>query len=263
LSLDINHLLQSAKEAAVIGGQILKEYFKEIKQRDIEEKSKRDFVTYVDKKSEERIRNFLLSVYPDHAFLGEEDGILGNKNSDYLWIVDPLDGTKNYINGFDIFAVSVALKYKDEVIAGSIYIPMLDKLYWASKGNGAYMNGSPIKVSKRDKNLALVATGFPFRSVEDIDRYLNAFREAMITFSAVRRPGAAAVDLAYTAEGVFDGFFEMKLSIWDIAAGYLLIKEAGGIFTNFEGKEILDGNVIAGNPIIYQYLKDIVNRTLK
>ena len=260
--MNLENLLQSTKEAAVIGGQILKEHFKEIKQKDIEEKSRRDFVTYVDKKSEERIRNFILSVYPDHAFLGEEDGIIGNKDSEYLWIVDPLDGTKNYINGFDIFAVSVALKYKDEIITGSIYIPMLDKLYWASKGNGSFMNGHPIKVSNRDKNLALVATGFPFRRIEDIDKYLNAFREAMITFSAVRRPGAAAVDLAYTAEGVFDGFFEMKLSIWDIAAGYLLIKEAGGVFTNFEGKELLDGNVIAGNPNIYNDLKEIVKKTL-
>ena len=260
--MDLDKYIQSAKEAAVIGGQILKEHFKDIKQKDIEEKSRRDFVTYVDKKSEERIRNFLLSVYPDHAFLGEEEGIIGNKESAYLWIVDPLDGTKNYINGFDIFAVSVALKYKDDIIAASIYIPILDKLYWAGKGSGAYMNGEKISVSGRDKNLAIVATGFPFRRVEDIDRYLNAFREAMIRFSAVRRPGAAAVDLAYTAEGVFDGFFEMKLSVWDIAAGYLLIKEAGGIFTNFEGNEILDGNVIAGNKKIYEELKQIVEKTL-
>ena len=260
--MDIDKYVQTAKEAAVIGGQILKEHFKEIKSKDIEEKSKRDFVTYVDKKSEERIRNFILSVFPEHAFLGEEEGILGNKNSDYLWIVDPLDGTKNYINGFDIFAVSVALKYKNEIIAGSIYIPMLDKLYWAGKNQGSYMNGEKIKVSKREKNLAVIATGFPFRSIEDINIYLNAFKEAMITFSAVRRPGAAAVDLAYTAEGVFDGFFEMKLSIWDIAAGYLLIKESGGIFTNFEGKEELDGNVIAGNNVIYKELKNIVEKTL-
>ncbi len=261
--MDYQTYLQATKEAAVIGGQILKEHFKAIKKNDIHEKSRRDFVTYVDKRSEERIRNFILSSFPDHAFLGEEDGIVGNKDSEFLWIVDPLDGTKNYINGFDIFAVSVALKYKDEIIAGSIYIPILDKLYWASKGNGAYMNGSRIKVSNRNKDMAIVATGFPFRRIEDIDRYLNAFREAMITFSALRRPGAAAVDLAYTAEGIFDGFFEMKLSIWDIAAGYLLIKEAGGVFTNFDEKEELDGNVIAGNKEIYEELLRIVKTTLK
>lgn len=260
--MNIENYIQTCKEAATIGGQILKEHFKHIQKKDIEEKGKKDFVTYVDKKSEERIRNFILSIYQDHAFLGEEDGIIGNKESDFLWIVDPLDGTKNYINGFDIFAVSVALQYKNDIIAGSIYIPMLDKLYWAGKGKGAYLNGTKIKVSNKEKELAIVATGFPFRRIEEIDKYLKAFRETMIRFSAVRRPGAAAVDLAYTAEGVFDGFFEMKLSIWDIAAGFILVKEAGGIFTNFEGKEILDGNVIAGGEKIYKELKEIIQQTL-
>ncbi len=260
--MELDSYIQTAKEAAVLGGSILKEYFKKIKKEDIEYKSRKDFVTYVDKKSEERIRNFILSVYPEHAFLGEEEGVIGNRESEYIWIVDPLDGTKNYINGFDIYAVSVALKKGDEIIAGSIYIPMLDKLYWAGKGLGAYMNGEKIKVSNRPKDMAIIATGFPFRYVEDIDRYLKAFREAMITFSAVRRPGAAAVDLALTAEGVFDGFFEMKLSVWDIAAGYLLVEEAGGVFTNFEGKKILDGNVIAGGKDIYDELYKIVKKTL-
>ncbi len=257
-----DRFIQAAKEAAVIGGQILKENFKHVKKMDIELKGIKDFVTYVDKTSEERIREFLLSKFPEHAFLGEEEGKIGNPESEYLWIVDPLDGTKNYINGFEIFAVSVALQKGRDIIAGAIYIPMMDKLYWAGKGIGAYMNGEKINVSNRTKDYAVVATGFPFRYIEEIDLYLKAFREAMITFSAVRRPGAAAVDLALTAEGVFDGFFEMKLSVWDIAAGYLLVKEAGGIFTNFEGKEILDGNVIAGNESIYRDLKSIVEKTL-
>lgn len=260
----MKEFLQTAKEAAIIGGQILKENFKHIKSKDIEEKGRKDFVTYVDKTSEERIRDFILSKYPNHAFLGEEDGILGDKNSSLIWIVDPLDGTKNYINGFEIFAVSVALmdREKDEILVGAIYIPMLDKLYWASKSNGAFMNGNKIFVSNRSRELAIIATGFPFRHIEEIDMYLKAFREAMIRFSAVRRPGAAAVDLAYTAEGVFDGFFEMKLSIWDIAAGALLVKEAGGIYTNFEGNFVLDGNVIAGGEKIYKELKDIVEKNL-
>lgn len=254
--------VQAAKEAAVIGGQILKEHFKHIKKLDIELKGLKDFVTYVDKTSEERIKDFLLDKFPEHAFLGEEEGKTGNPDSEYIWIVDPLDGTKNYINGFEIFAVSVALQKGEDIIAGAIYIPMFDKLYWAGKGTGAYMNGEKIEVSNRTRDYAVIATGFPFRYIEEIDTYLKAFREAMITFSAVRRPGAAAVDLALTAEGVFDGFFEMKLSVWDIAAGFLLIKEAGGIFTNFEGKEVLDGNVIAGNESIYRDLKEIVEKTL-
>ncbi len=260
--MDIDNFIQTAKEAAVLGGSILKENFKKIKKEDVEYKARKDFVTYVDKKSEERIRNFILSVYPEHAFLGEEEGVIGNKESEYIWIVDPLDGTKNYINGFDIYAVSVALKKGNEIIAGSIYIPMLDKLYWAGKGKGAFLNGERIQVSDRPKEMAIIATGFPFRYVEEIDRYLKAFREAMIRFSAVRRPGAAAVDLALTAEGVFDGFFEMKLSVWDIAAGSLLVEEAGGVFTNFEGKKELDGNVVAGGKEIHRELFDIVQKTL-
>ena len=141
-------------------------------------------------------------------------------------------------------------------------MPVLDKLYWAGKDQGAYLNGEQIRISNRPVEMALVSTGFPFRYIEELDNYLKAFREAMITFSAIRRPGAAAVDLALTAEGVFDGFFEMKLSVWDIAAGVLLIKEAGGVFTNFEGKEVLDGNVIAGSPHIHEELYKIVKKTL-
>lgn len=260
--MDIEKFIQTAKEAAVLGGYILKENFGRLKREDVEYKAKKDFVTFVDKLSEDRIRNFILSSYPEHCFLGEEEGISGSKESEYQWIVDPLDGTKNYINGFEIFAVSVALQKNNEIIAGAIYIPMLDKLYWAGKGKGAYLNGSRITVSDRPVDMAIIATGFPFRYEEEIDVYLKAFREAMVTFSAVRRPGAAAVDLAMTAEGVFDGFFEMKLSKWDIAAGVLLIEEAGGVFTNFKGSRELDGNVVAGGKNIHRILFDIVQRTL-
>ncbi|NPA12521.1 MAG: inositol monophosphatase [Aquificae bacterium] len=254
--------VQTAKEAAVIGGHILKENFRKIKNDDVEYKAKKDFVTYVDRLSEERIKDFILSKHPNHSFFGEEEGISGNKNSVYRWIVDPLDGTKNYINGFEIFAVSVALEENGEIVAGAIYIPILDKLYWAGKGQGAYVNGNQMRVSDRPTDRAIITTGFPFRYEEEIDNYLKAFREAMITFSAVRRPGAAAVDLAMTAEGVFDGFFEMKLSKWDIAAGSLMVEEAGGVFTNFQGKKELDGNVVAGGERIYKILFDIVQRTL-
>lgn len=255
----MNNFVQTAKEAALIGGGILKENFKKIKKSDIETKGIKDFVTYVDKLSEERIRSYILSKYPDHSFLGEEDGKFGN--SDYVWVVDPLDGTKNYICGFEIFAVSVALIHKGDIIAGSIYVPILDKLYWAGKGEGAYLNGERIKVSDRPIESAVVSTGFPFREIKELDSYLSMLREAMITFSGVRRPGAAAVDLALVAEGVFDGFFEMKLSIWDIAAGILLIKEAGGICTNFDGGEdFSSGDIIAGGEKIYNVLFDIVNK---
>lgn len=253
--------LQVAKEAAVIGGSILKENFRKIKSSDIQSKGIKDFVTYVDRLSEERIRNYILSVYPDHSFLGEEDGSFGN--SEFVWIVDPLDGTKNYIAGFEIFAVSVALRHENEYIAGAIYVPMLDKLYYAEKGGGAYLNGQRIRVSDRPVQSAMVATGFPFRNIKELDSYLAMLKEAFITFSGVRRPGAAAIDLAMVAEGVFDGFFEMKLSIWDIAAGALLVEEAGGIFTDFEGKKDLSsGNIIAGGQNIHRVLFEIVSKNL-
>ncbi|MCX7738926.1 MAG: inositol monophosphatase [Hydrogenothermaceae bacterium] len=253
--------LQVAKEAAIIGGSILKENFKKIKTADVESKGVRDFVTYVDRLSEERIKNYILSVYPDHSFLGEEEGRFGS--SEFVWIVDPLDGTKNYISGFEIFAVSVALQREEECLVGAIYVPMLDKLYYAERGGGSYLNGQRVRVSSRPVGNAVVATGFPFRDTEELDSYMAMLRDAFITFSGVRRPGAAAIDLAMVAEGVFDGFFEMKLSVWDIAAGTLLVEEAGGKFTDFQGKKDLSsGNVIAGGENVYSVLFDIVRRHL-
>lgn len=255
----MENYIQVAKEAAIIGGNVLKENFKKLKKSDIEIKGIKDFVTYVDRTSEERIRNYILKNFPEHAFLGEEDGKFGN--NDLVWVVDPLDGTKNYICGFEIFAVSVALMDKKTPIVGSIYIPMLDKLYWAAKGYGAYLNGDKIKVSNRSIEQSVVATGFPFRHTDELDNYLKMLKQAMITFSGVRRPGAAAIDLAMVAEGVFDGFFEMKLSLWDIAAGVLLIEEAGGMYSDFEGKKDLSsGNIAAGSKSIYDVLFNIVNQ---
>lgn len=254
--------LQTAKEAAIIGGSILKENFKKIKTVDIESKGVKDFVTYVDRLSEERIRNFILSTYPEHSFLGEEEGSFGN--SEFVWVVDPLDGTKNYISGFEIFAVSIALMREGECLVGAIYVPMLDKLYYAEKGSGAYLNGKRIKVSNRPIQNSVVATGFPFRSTRELDSYISMLKEAMVTFSGVRRPGAAAIDLALVAEGVFDGFFEMKLSLWDIAAGALIVEEAGGKFSDFEGrKDLSSGNIIAGGEDIYRVLFEIVNRNIE
>ncbi len=251
--------IQVAKEAAIIGGNVLKENFKKLKKSDIEIKGIKDFVTYVDRTSEERIRSYILKNFPDHAFLGEEDGKYGNNN--LVWVVDPLDGTKNYICGFEIFAVSVALMDKNKPIVGCIYVPMLDKLYLAAECYGAYLNGEKIKVSNRPIEQSVVATGFPFRYTDELDNYLKMLKQAMITFSGVRRPGAAAIDLAMVAEGVFDGFFEMKLSLWDIAAGVLLIEEAGGVYSDFEGKKDLSsGNVIAGSQEIYDVLFKIVNQ---
>lgn len=251
--------LQVAKEAAIIGGSILKENFKKIKMVDIESKGVRDFVTYVDRLSEERIRNYILSIYPNHSFLGEEEGSFGN--SEFVWIVDPLDGTKNYISGFEIFAVSVALRRDNEYLVGVVYVPMLDKLYYTEKGGGAYLNGQRIRVSSKPVENAVVATGFPFRNIRELDSYIAMLRDAFITFSGVRRPGAAAIDLAMVAEGVFDGFFEMKLSIWDIAAGALLVEEAGGRFTDFQGnRDLSSGNIIAGGEPVYSKLFEIVQR---
>ena len=153
--------LEVAKEAALIGGGILKENFKKLKKSDVEVKGVKDFVTYVDKLSEERIRNHILKNFPDHAFLGEEDGKFGE--NEYTWVVDPLDGTKNYVCGFEIFAVSVALLKNNDPMVGVVYVPMLDKLYWGEKGYGSYLNGERLRVSNREVGQAVVSTGFPFK----------------------------------------------------------------------------------------------------
>ena len=253
--LELKELVRSAREASVIGGLVLKENFRKVMDENIEEKAEKDFVSYVDRTSEERIREFLEKKYPDHSILGEEGG--GEEKEGFVWVIDPLDGTKNYIAGFPIFGVSVGLMYNGEPVAGSVYVPALESLYWAGKGLGAYKNGRRIKVSTTsEKRLCVVAYGFPSRAKRDLEIYWRIFREIFDKVAAMRRPGAAAVDLCLTAEGVFEGMVEFELHVWDICAGVVILEEAGGKFRVIEesGKK----DVIASNGLLQDYLEEVV-----
>jgi len=245
----VSTLLDVAADAARAGGEILEGYWRSLPRGAISEKKKNDFVTRADKESEEIIAARIRERFPRDGFLGEEGGRRGDGEEARIWIVDPLDGTTNFIAGFPFWCVSVAAREKGKIVAGVVWDPLRTELYAAERGGGAFRNGERLRVTKQP-NLdgAFLATGFPFRSKERIDLYLALFRALFLRARAIRRAGSAALDLANVAAGVFDGFFEFQLSIWDIAAGSLLIEEAGGRVTDFNGlrNHWRSGNVVAG-----------------
>jgi len=221
----------------------------------VKHKTFNDFVSEVDRAAEQAIINVLKHAYPEHAILAEESGAQGD--SEYLWIIDPLDGTTNFLHGFPQYAVSIALSHKQTLTQAVVYDPGRNELFTASRGRGAYLNDRRLRVSKRIKLAdALIGTGFPFRELEHLDAYMDMFRDIVKNTAGVRRAGAASLDLAYVAAGRLDGFWEIGLGPWDIAAGNLLIQEAGGLIGDFEGNAgYLDsGNVVGGNPKIFAQL---------
>lgn len=245
--------LEIAVKAAKLAGQIIVEHLGKISKRDIDLKKASDFVTTVDKESEKVIIGTIKKHFPDHLFLAEES-LKECGGETYRWIIDPLDGTTNYIHSYPVFSISIALEYGGEIIAGVILDPLRNELFWTEKGSGAYLNCSSIEVSKVYMEEGLITTGFPFRSKEIIDTYMKLFKNVFLKVSDLRRSGSAALDLAYLACGRCDGFFELGLSPWDIAAGSLLIKEAGGIVTDFKGGNdyLWTGNIVAGNPEVHK-----------
>ena len=245
--------LEIAVKAVKLAGQIVVEHLGKISKKDIDIKQASDFVTFVDRESEKIIIDTIKKHFPDHLFLAEESLKECGKET-FRWIIDPLDGTTNYIHSYPVFSISIALEYAGEIIIGVILDPLRNELFWAEKGSGAYLNCSSLEVSQVTVSESLVATGFPFRSKEMIDTYLKLFKNLFLKVSDLRRAGSAALDLAYLASGRCDGFFELGLSPWDIAAGSLLIKEAGGIVTDFGGGNdyIWTGNIVAGNPEIHK-----------
>ncbi len=259
---ELAHLCSLAVEAAKRGGKVLVDHFGHIRPHEIHEKALNDFVTSVDLESESVIHEFLRHETPDIGFLGEETG--GSKEQSHrVWVVDPLDGTKNYIHGFPFFAVSIALLQDGQPVVGVVLDPVREDLFFGYLGGGAYRNGERIHVSSATSlRGTLIATGFPFRSKDRLPAYLVAFREIFLRASGVRRAGSAALDLAYTAMGVFDGFFEFGLSLWDIAAGVLLIQEAGGQVHDFQGGTayLQTGNIIAGTPAVVQALVPLIRQ---
>lgn len=262
---NLRKYLNVAREAALQAGAVLKEHFGKLNPSMIDEKAKNDFVTDVDKKSEEIIKNYIRYHFHDHDILAEESAAESN-SSPFRWIVDPLDGTSNYIHGLTNFAVSIALEHEGELIAGLIYEPQREIIYSATKGQGTFRNDKRIRVSQTETlNTSLIATGFPFRIKDVIDTYLKAFRELFMHASGIRRGGSACLDLAYTAEGIFGGFFECDLSPWDMAAGALLVKEAGGVVTDFKGGDhyLKTGNIIAGTNAVHKDMLKIIQEIFR
>jgi myo-inositol-1(or 4)-monophosphatase len=249
-----------AIEAARAAGVIIIRAMKRLDTIKIAEKQPNDFVTEVDQRVEQEIISIIKKSYPTHSILGEESGI--TEGDDYQWIIDPLDGTRNFIHGFPYFAVSIAVSYRNKIEHGVIYDPLRQELFTATRGRGAQLNDRRIRISARKKvEECLFGTGFAQRHA-DKDNALptKLFETILPTCGDIRRMGAAALDLAYVACGRLDGFWEMGLKPWDIAAGQLMIKEAGGIVCDFEGGEdyLKSGNIVAANPaIIRQLLKNI------
>lgn len=246
-------MLTIAVKAARKAGTIINRAAQDVSAIKVLNKTFNDFVSEVDHASEQAIIETLKEAYPNHSFLGEESGQEIN-NAEYLWIIDPLDGTTNFLHGFPQYAISIALVHQGQLSQAVVYDPTNNLLFTASKGRGAFLNDRRIRVSQRTKlQMALIGTGFPFRDFQHLDTYMAMLKDMIKQTSGIRRPGAAALDLAYVAAGWTDGFWEIQLSPWDIAAGGLLIKEAGGIVADFEGNEhwIHSGNIVAGNPKIF------------
>jgi len=254
-------VIEAASNAALRAGSHILDNLGKLRSDDIGLKQASDFVTTVDRKSEEIIVRALRDDFPEYGFLAEEAMRDQAVPGGMRWIIDPLDGTTNFIHGYPMFAVSIALEHDGGIVAAVVLDPLREELFTALKGGGAYLGGRIIQVSGRtDLSACLVATGFPFRQKNVLDRYMELFKRIMGRVSDIRRAGAAALDLSHLASGRCDGFFELGLSPWDIAAGGLLITEAGGIITDFGGGDgFLDsGNVIAGVPVLHPALLEEV-----
>lgn len=260
----MNPITTIAVRAARSAGNVIMRHLENVESIQFSNKDKNDFVSQVDLEAEAVIIETLRKAYPDYGFLAEESGLQEGK-SDYQWIIDPLDGTTNFRHGFPQFSVSIALAKNGQLINGVVYDPVRQELFTAAKGEGAYLDNRRIRVSKqRGLDEALLGTGFPFADMDYVDVYLATFKALMTKTAGIRRPGSAALDLAYVACGRIDGFWEMNLKPWDLAAGALLIKEAGGLVGDFGGGEqyLANGNIIAGNAKVFKELLQTIGPLL-
>lgn len=252
--------LNIAVRAARQAGKIILRFLDRLEGLKYEDKSRNDFVSEVDRAAESAIIQELRARFPHHAILAEESGPQGD-NSDFQWIIDPLDGTTNYLHGFPQYAVSIALRYRGQLECAVVYDPLREELFTAARGEGALLNGRRIRVANRPSlDGALIGTGFPFRDHRHIDAYLGMFKAMTLATAGIRRPGSASLDLAYVACGRTDGFWELGLSPWDCAAGALLIREAGGIVTDLVGGQrfLETGHIVAGNPHIHRAMLKLI-----
>ena len=253
-------MLTIAVKAARRAGHIISRASLDLSQLTVSTKQQSDYVTEVDKAAEAAILEVIREAYPSHAILAEESGSLG-PDSEYQWIIDPLDGTTNFIHGFPQYAISIGLAHKGVLQQAVVYDTNRNELFTATKGAGAFLNEKRIRVSKRARLAeSLIGTGFPYRSFGHIEAYLAIFRELTEKTSGMRRPGAASLDLAYVAAGRLDGFWEFGLSPWDMAAGALLIAEAGGLVGDLRGEPdyLASGNIVAGTPKIFSQLLQVL-----
>ncbi len=262
-SPNLHPMINVAVKAARAAGAIINRAALDVEAVRISQKQVNDFVTEVDHASEQVIIETLLTAYPGHGIHAEESGRThGAKDSECVWIIDPLDGTTNFIHGFPVYCISIALAVRGKIEQAVIYDPSRNDLFTATKGRGAYQNDRRLRVSKRTRlKECLISTGFPFREGDDFNKYLAMMGQVMQRTAGLRRPGAAALDLAYVAAGFTDGFFETGLQPWDVAAGSLLVTEAGGLVGNFTGEaEFLEQKeCLAGNPKIYGQLVSILS----
>lgn len=253
--------LNTAREAAMAAAKVIRSYASN--GFDIELKGKNDLVTQADIESEQAIISLISEAFPDDEFLAEESTGRIELTDKRTWIIDPIDGTTNFAHGFPVYCVSIALWENREAKVGLVYQVAGDELFYATKGGGAFFNDRSIQISKQEEPKdALIGTGFPYKSLHLVDNYLALFKTFMDKTHGVRRPGSAAYDLACVAAGRFEGFYEYGLSPWDVAAGSLIVSEAGGIVTDWEGKDqwLFGERIIAGNQAIHSFIKNEIHR---
>ncbi len=254
-------MIQVAIEAAKEAGRFLKFSVGKVKNIEMKQGEDRNLVSEIDKTSEQKIIAIIKRHYPSHGILAEESG--GSGTSEYKWVIDPLDGTTNFLHGLPMFCVTIALEYKGEVVAGVVYDPNLDEMFTAEKGSGAYLNGRRMQVSKTPTLItSLLVTGFPYDIANNPDNAVAHFVNFLMRGQGIRRLGSAALDLSYVAAGRFDGFWEVNLNPWDMAAGMLFVREAGGRITDFSGapSSIYNKQVLATNGIIHQAMLDVLQQ---
>ena len=264
MSSTLHPMLNVAIKAARAAGAIINRAALDIESVRVSEKQSNDFVTEVDQAAEKAIIETLLTAHPQHGILAEESGQQhGNADSDFVWIIDPLDGTTNFIHGFPVYCVSIALSVRGKIEQAVVYDPSRNDLFTATRGRGAFMNDRRIRVSKRIRMAdCLLTTGFPFREGQNYEQFMQLFIEMMRCTAGLRRPGSAALDLAYVAAGFSDGFFETGLQPWDVAAGSLLVQEAGGLIGNFTGEAdfLHSQECMAASPKIYALMVQMLQK---
>lgn len=256
-------MLTIAVKAARRAGGIINRGARDLDRLVVTAKGPKDFVSEIDQAAEAAIVDTLHATYPDHGILAEEGTAQGsNAASDYLWIIDPLDGTTNFLHGFPQYCVSIALQHKGQITQGVIYDPVRNDLFTATRGRGAFLNDHRLRVSRRQHlKDCLVGTGFPFRDGSNLESYIGMMRAMMQQTAGLRRPGSAALDLAYVAAGYYDAFWEVGLNAWDVAAGSLLILEAGGLVGDLagEGNYLRGGQIVAANPRIFAQMVKVLD----